>query len=79
MSGVRHQDLGAGQVVAGAVIGADHGHACELALGTGGGGQGDGVHPGDLLQHLLEFEETGEEALAVGLRGRRVAGQKARQ
>ena len=62
---VRHQDLGAGRVAAGLVVGADHGHAGELALGPGGGCQRDGVHPGDLLEHLLQLVEAGQDALAV--------------
>ena len=50
----------------GLVIGPDHGHPGELPLGAGGRGQGDRVHPGDLLEHLLQLEHAGQDTLAMG-------------
>ena len=45
------------------MIGADHRHARELALRAGHGREAHALHAGDLLQHLLQLEHAGEEAL----------------
>lgn len=79
VGGVRDQYLRAGVVPPGPVIGADHGHPGEFPLGTGGRRQGDRVHPADRLEHLLQLIQTGQNTLAVTVRGQRMTPQKTRQ
>ena len=75
----RHDDLVARQIAARAVIGTDHGDAGELAVRAGHGRQRHALHAGDFLQHLLQFEHAGEEALPGGFRRQRMAIQEPRQ
>ncbi len=63
---LRHDDIRARGVAAGAVIGADHRHAGEFALGARHGGEAHALHAGDLLEHLLQLVHAREEALRLG-------------
>jgi hypothetical protein len=76
MGGVRDDDLTPAAVAACLMIGADHGHAGELALGTGHRGERHPSHAADRLEYLLQLVQTREEALAgLGI-GQRVARQE---
>ena len=61
---LRHDDFIAGEIAARAVIGADHGHAGELAVRAGHGRERHALHARDLFQHFLQLEHAGEETLA---------------
>ena len=67
---VRHDDLVAREIAARAVIGADHRDAGEFAVRAGHGRQRHALHAGDFLQHLLQLEHAGEEALARAIPAR---------
>ena len=77
--GIRNDDLGALHVAARAVIRADHRDAGELALRARHRRQRDALHAGDFLQHLLQLEHAGEEALADRLRRERMPAEELRQ
>ncbi len=62
---LRHDDLVARQVPARTVIGANHGDTGKLSVCPRHRAQCDRLHAGDLLEHLLQFEQAGEETLAV--------------
>jgi hypothetical protein len=79
VSGIRDQDLATFPVAPRRVVGANHGHAGEFTLGAGGGGQGYGVHAGDLREQFLQLVETGQDTLAVGCRRQGMARQEAGQ
>ena len=66
-------------VAPGEVIGADHGHAGELALGAGHRRQRHAAHARDGLEHLLQVVQALEEALGMGLGLQRMAVEEARQ
>ena len=67
------------EVAARVVIGADHRHAGELALRAGHRRERHALHAGDFLQHLLQLEHAGEEALAQRVRRERMAAEETRQ
>ncbi len=73
---VGHDDLGAGEVAARAVIGADHRHAGELALRTGHRRQRHAAHAGHFLQHLLQLVQAVQEALPRRLRRQRMPAEE---
>ncbi len=77
--GVGHDDLGAREVAARAVVGADHRDAGELALGAGHRRQRDAGHAGHVLQHFLQLEEACHDALPRRSLRQRVPSQEARQ
>ena len=62
-----------------AMIGADHGHAGELAVRSGQRTQRHGAHAGDGLEHLLQLVQAGEKALAGAVRAERMARRELRQ
>ena len=76
---IGHDDLGALQIAARAVIRANHRDAGELALRAGHRRQRHALHAGHFLQHLLQLEHAGEEALAGRRRRERMAAEKLRQ
>jgi hypothetical protein len=61
------------------VIGADHRHPGEFTVRPGHRRQRHCGHAGHRLQHLLQFEHAGEEALARVIRARRMAREELRQ
>ena len=61
---LRHDDFVAREIAARAVIGADHRDAGELAVRAGHRRERHALHARDFLQHLLQLEHAGEEALA---------------
>ena len=71
MRAVRDEDLGPLEVAARPVVGPDHEDPGQLALGAGGRLEGDGAHPADLGERLLELPEQLERALGdlVGASG----------
>ena len=76
---IGHDDLGALQVAARTVIGANHRHAGELALRAGHRRQRHALHAGHVLQHFLQFIHAGEETLAHRLRRERMTAEELRQ
>ena len=72
MGGVGSQDFAALKIASGAMVGADHGHPGELALGAGHGRQRHRRHAGDFLEELLQGEQALHEALAGPLRRQRM-------
>jgi len=73
---VRHHDFLSRMVAAVAVIGANHRHTGKLALRAGHRREAHTRHAGDLLQHLLQLPEAGEESLPGLLGRKRMAGRK---
>ena len=63
MRRVGHEDLVAFGVAAGAVVGADHQDAGQLAVRAGRRLERDGVHAADLDERLLELPQQLERAL----------------
>ena len=74
-----HDDLVARQVAARAMVRADHRHAGEFAVCAGHGRERDALHACDFFQHLLQLEHAGEETLAGGFRGERMAVEEPRE
>jgi hypothetical protein len=77
--GVWNDDLGAREVAARAVIGADHRDPCELALRARHRRQRDTAHARDVLQHFLELVQALEHALPGRLGRKRVPTEQLRQ
>ena len=73
---LRHDDLVARQIAAGAMIGTNHRHAGELAVCAGQRTERHAAHAGDGLEHLLQLVHAGEEPLAVRLRAPADAGPR---
>jgi hypothetical protein len=76
---VRHDDFAAGAVAPRVVVGADHRHSGELSMRPRHRRHRHAGHAGDVLQHLLQLEHAGEEALAGFVRAGRMACQELRQ
>ncbi len=76
---IRHDDLAPCGVAACIVVGANHRHPGEFAMCARHRRHRHAGHAGHVLQHFLQFEHAGEEALAGVVRARRVARQKLRQ
>ena len=74
----RHDDLGSLPFAVRLVASADHGHAGELALGTGHGRERHACHAGDGAEHLLQIVEAGKKALAQRHRRQRMPIQEAK-
>ena len=67
MGGIGNEDRGA-VLPFGAMVGADHFQSGQLPLRAGRRLQGEGMHPGDLAQQLLQLIEEAQQPL--GARGR---------
>ena len=76
---IRHDDLAPRGVAARIVVGADHRHPGEFAVRARHRRHRHAGHAGHVLQHFLQFEHAGEEALAGVVRTGRMACQKLRQ
>ena len=79
MGRVGHHDFAARRVAARVVVGADHRHAGEFAVRAGHRRHRHAGHAGHVLEHFLQIEHAGEEALAGLVRARRMARQELRQ
>ncbi len=79
MSGLGDQDLVTRKVIAGRMVGANHGNPGELPLGPGHRRKRDRAHAGHILQHLLQFEEAGQDTLPRRFRRQRMAVREPRE
>ena len=63
VGGVRHDDLGAGRIATVGMVSLDEKNAGKLAMGAGGGLEGDGVHAEDLSQLTSQKMQRLQRAL----------------
>ena len=77
--GLGHDDLVARQITACAMVGADHRNAREFTMRTGHRVERHRLHTRDFLEHFLQLEHAGEEALALRIRRERMPREELRQ